>query len=152
MVWSQKYKTKLEFFAIGMASLLGDTVGGVVRPPCVSSRTFGKLVNNIHTDFVIINYSNRVLIIVTTIGKIGNLFALRQSSSQAVAVSSPNPKFIYEIECILGAETEEIKLAVRSLAEKLCIGKPALLSLTLPVLDYNTVSQVANAIVEHKCW
>ncbi|KAK7068542.1 hypothetical protein SK128_026586 [Halocaridina rubra] len=143
-----------------MASLLDDSVNvprcaaheAAVRPASVRTQVFAKLINNVQTDFCIINYSNRVLIFITQCAKIGNLFSVRQDTAQKNGITSPSPLFIYEISCLLGSDSEEITQAIRSLAEKLYINKPILLSLTLPVPDHRTVILLSEALLEHKCW
>lgn len=143
-----------------MASLFDDTVENLktsvpniqARPASVKSHVFAKLINGNHTDFAVIAYSNRVFVIITQCGKIGNLYSVQRSSTQKDEIFSASALFIYEIKCILGAESEEATQAVRLLAEKLDISRPLLLSLTLPLLDYSTLKQITDALLEHKCW
>ncbi|XP_069945987.1 proteasome assembly chaperone 3 isoform X1 [Cherax quadricarinatus] len=145
---------------IAMASLFDDTVNNLnaivrsapERPNSVKSQVFAKLIDGIRTDFCIIVYSNRVFVIVTQCMKIGNLYSVRQDSTQKDGIFSASALFIYEIKCILGAECEVVTQAVRLLAEKLDISRPLLLSLTVPALNHSTVIHIAEILLEHKCW
>lgn len=118
----------------------------------VKSQVFAKLINGIHTDFAVIVYRNRMFVVVTQFGKIGNLYSVCRESMQKNGIISASSLFIFDINCVLGAESEEAVQAVRLLAEKLDISRPLLVSLTLPALDHPTVIQIAEAILEHKCW
>ncbi|KAG7161277.1 GPN-loop GTPase 2-like, partial [Homarus americanus] len=143
---------------VAMASLLDDTVESLKasvtsaqdRPASVKSQVFAKLINGVHTDFAVVVYSNRVFMTVTQCKKIGNLYTIHRDSSQKNGILSANTLFIYEVKCILGAESEEGTQAVRLLAEKLDTSRPLLLSLTIPALDRNTVLEISEALLERK--
>lgn len=122
------------------------------RPNSVHSQVFAKLINGINTEFAVLVYSNRIFVTVTQCGKIGNLFSVQQESSQDKDCFSTKAISIFNIKCLLGVDSEETEQSVRLLAEKLDTSLPLLISLTLPVLDRSTTIQVAEALLEKRCW
>lgn len=143
-----------------MASLIDNTVStprplvanNQQRPASIASKVFASLINGVHTDFAIIVYRNRVFITVTQCGKIGNLYSIHRDTAQKNGFLGLSALAVYDIKCILGVESEEGNQAVRSLAGKLEVPHPLLLSLTLPVLDFPTISAVGEALLKNKCW
>ncbi|KAG0712158.1 hypothetical protein GWK47_019063 [Chionoecetes opilio] len=134
---------------IGMASLLKDHPD---RPSSARSQVFAKLINGTHTEFAVLVYSNRIFVTVTQCGKIGNLFSVHQESAQDKDCLSAKALTIFNIKCVLGVDSEDTEQAVRLLAERLDASLPLLISLTLPVLDRATTLQVADALLEKRCW
>lgn len=132
-----------------MASLFKENPD---RPNSVRSQIFAKLINGVHTEFAVLVYSNRIFVTVSQCGKIGNLFSVHQESSQDKGTFSAKALTIFTIKCLLGVDSEETEQSIRLLAEKLDTPLPLLISLTLPVLDRSTTVQVAEALLEKRCW
>lgn len=132
-----------------MASLFKENPD---RPSSVRSQVFAKLINGAHTEFAVLVYSNRVFVTVTQCGKIGNLFSVHRESAQDRESLSTTPLSVFNIRCLLGVDSEETEQSIRLLAEKLDLPQPLLISFTLPTLDRSTTLEVAEALLEKRCW
>ncbi|KAB7495478.1 GPN-loop GTPase 2 [Armadillidium nasatum] len=120
-------------------------------PSSIKSKAFSAQIKGKIVDFVIIKYSNRIFLAVTEVKKIGNLYSIHTNSPQRNGLFYQGP-VIYDIKCVLGAETEEKVVAVRALVEKLQIIEPLLLSLTITTFDFETISEIAEKVLANKCW
>jgi len=138
--------------------LLDGSIGQAVRtasaprPKAISTKLTAAIINNTHTDFSIIAYSDRIFITVTQFNKIGNLYTVYRDSPQRNGIVAANSPVIYETQCIFGVDSESTLQAVRALAEKLESKSPLLISLTIKDFDYPTISQIAQILLKHKCW
>jgi len=48
----------------------------------VQTRQFAAIIDNAHTEFVVMGYDNRVVVIVTQIGKLGSILQAKQDVTQ----------------------------------------------------------------------
>lgn len=136
----------------GNSSLLESSAsssnsGAPVRPPGTSAVVFAAELDGLATDFAVLRYSNRSFISVSQCGRVGNLYLVQRESPRQVPHAALVATAIYDVRCVLGAEDPSIAVAVRSLAEKLRLTKPLLVSLTLPPPTPSTLDAIA-ALIE----
>jgi len=122
------------------------------RPTAITTKVFAANINNNHTDFSIIVYSDRVFVTITQYNKIGNLYTVYRDSPQRNGIVADNSPIIYETRCIFGVDSDEALQAVRALGEKLDSKSPLLISLTIKDFDYDTIKLIAQILLKHKCW
>lgn len=100
----------------------------VNKEPALSVKTFAAIIDNHHTEFVITNFTNKILFFITQFEKIGNLYSVETEQVQNDILSNET---VYSIKPLLGAGSIEVEAALRYLSEKLNIKKPLIISLTL---------------------
>ena len=92
----------------------------------VQAATFTESLNGKETELAIYRYSDRILVIVTRIGKPGTFLEVtRKAASQ----TSDEKKFIYSSNVLLGKQSETYDLIGRALAEQLNLETPLVLAL-----------------------
>ncbi|KAG5897969.1 hypothetical protein JTB14_013543 [Gonioctena quinquepunctata] len=102
---------------------------------------FAAIVGGNHTEFLFTHFPNSINLIITQLGKIGNLYQVKiDQPANGLSVSEPT----YTITTLLGSENVDAEVAARYLTEKLCIRKCLILSLSLK--DYSRKS--LDAIIE----
>jgi len=101
-------------------------------------------VNGRPTDIVITTFSDRLFIVITQLGKIGNLVDIRQESAHPDNPTEGNTAF--SIRVLLGRDDEEVRAAARFLADSLKAPLPLLLSLCLDDYQPATLKVIAAAL------
>lgn len=104
---------------------------------------FAAIIGSNHTEFLLTNFPNFLNLFITQFGKIGNLYQVKVDQPEnTISISEP----IFTVTTLLGGENIESEVAVRYLTEKLNIGKPLLVCLSLKDYKKTTVDAIFNAI------
>lgn len=112
-----------------------------------STKSYGKLIQDHQTDLVITRFTNRTLIILTQLRKLGTVVEIIRDQARNPAEGSSG-KAVYTIYTLLGQESEELHLFARILAGKLNITKPVLLTLAVKDLTNAKIKDLINFVVE----
>lgn len=133
-----------------MASLLDDSLPSRKNPVIPEesgpvTEKFGTLLAGIHTDLVISRFTDRTLIVVTQIRKLGKIVQVEKDQ-----VKGPLPsgsRSVYTVSTLLGQNTEETVVLARILAEKLNITKPLVLCIGIKDLTPQTIKLIVKLIL-----
>jgi hypothetical protein len=112
-----------------------------------NTRLYGRLVQGLQTDLVITNFTNKTLLVLTQLRKLGTVLEISRDSVRNAAEGSSG-RTVYTITTLLGSEDEEILLFARILAERLNLAKPVLLTLAVKQLDNNKIRELVNFVAE----
>jgi len=112
-----------------------------------SSKSYGKLIKGLQTDLVITRYTNRTLIILTQLRKLGTVLEIQRDTARNPAEGSSG-RAVYTITTLLGQESEELHLFARILAEKLKVIKPVLLTVAVKNLDQAKIKDLVAFVTE----
>lgn len=116
--------------------------------PSENHKIFAIEVSNIKLDIIILNYSDRIFVIITQFGKIGSLLTVRKSQ----ATDGEAREEIYEVSTIFGEDRLEYHVAARTLAESMQTNKPILFGIALRDVTGPIVQAVRSAIGENRIW
>lgn len=104
-------------------------------------------INDLPTDFVVSKFSDKLLVIITQFGRVGNLIEIRRDVAQKDDPSTS----VYNIKVVLGRDDEEVHVAARFLMNVIPTEKPVTLSLSLKDFQLQTLRQVADRLKTHPC-
>lgn len=118
----------------------------------VTSLTTSK-VGGVTTDLVVTDYSDRLFIVVSQLGKLGTICEARRekAQSQQGGVASGDEgagRPVYTVSTLLGKESEEVELVARLLAEKLALGKPIVVCVAVKGITFDLAKQLADLVIE----
>ncbi|TRY61910.1 hypothetical protein TCAL_08468 [Tigriopus californicus] len=90
-------------------------------------------------DLVISRFSDRILVVLTTLNKPGTLFQVTQATPSGASTLSPGASPIYDVQLLLGAETPRLTAVAQIIAAIFeSQAKPVLVSLGFKDLDIGT--------------
>lgn len=134
-----------------MSSLLEEPIPQRNPEPktvsCPTVRTFGRAVQGQHTDLVISIYTDRILIVLTQLRKLGTVLEITRDTVRKPAEGSSG-RAIFSVNTLLGVEREEQHLLARILAEKLDIKKPVLLTLAVKQLNNQKIKDLVQFVLD----
>jgi len=110
-------------------------------------RSFGRLVEGQHTDLVISIYSDRILIVLTQLRKLGTVLEITRDTVRNPAEGSSG-RAVFSVTTLLGLECEEQHLLGRILADKLNIKKPILLTLAVKQLNNKKIKDLVQFVLD----
>lgn len=116
----------------------------------VTSLTATK-VAGVHTDLVVTDYSDRLFIVVSQLGKLGTICEARRekAQSQQGGIGEEGAgRPVYTVSTLLGKESEEVELVARLLAEKLALGKPIVICVAVKGITFSLAKQLADTVIE----
>jgi len=99
-------------------------------------------INDKPTDISISKFSDKLFVIITQIGKVGNLIEIRRDIAQKDDPSSS----VYNIKFLLGGHNEEIYFAARILANFIPSDQTIILGLCLKDYQQSTLRQLGDYI------
>jgi hypothetical protein len=109
-------------------------------------------VNGVNTDLVITDYSDRLFIVVSQLGKLGTICEARREKAQSqqggVVGDEGAGRPVYTVSTLLGKEIEEVELVARLLAEKLALGKPIVVCVAVKGITFALAKQLADLVIE----
>ncbi|XP_074028343.1 proteasome assembly chaperone 3-like [Leptinotarsa decemlineata] len=106
-------------------------------------KSFAAVICGNHTEFFLTHFPNCINLVITQLGKIGNLYEVKVDQPEnGLSISEPT----YSITTLLGAENIDAEVAVRYLTEKLGIRKHLILCLSLKDYTRNSVDKIVEAI------
>jgi len=108
-------------------------------------------VGGVNTDLVVTNYSDRLFIVVSQLGKLGTICEARRekAQSQQGGVGDEGAgRPVYTVSTLLGKESEEVELVARLLAEKLALGKPIVVCVAVKGITFTIAKQLADLVIE----
>lgn len=104
-------------------------------------------IDDIPTEIVIAEYSDKILLIISQFQKIGSMLMIQRDQVQNSPVGVDN---IFTTKVIFGATGEEQQVAARYLAEELNIVKPLCIFINLRSYDIETVKACKDIIFDIK--
>jgi len=116
----------------------------------VTSLTATK-VGGVHTDLVVTDYSDRLFIVVSQLGKLGTICEARREKAQSQQGGIGDEgagRPVYTVSTLLGKESEEVELVARLLAEKLALRKPIVLCVAVKGITFPLAKQLADIVIE----
>jgi len=108
-------------------------------------------VGGVNTDLVITDYSDRLFVVVSQLGKLGTICEARREkaqSQQGGAGDEGAGRPVYTVSTLLGKESEEVELVARLLAEKLALGKPIVACVAVKGITFALAKQLADLVIE----
>jgi len=109
-------------------------------------------VDGVHTDLVVTDYSDRLFIVVSQLGKLGTICEARREKAQTQQGGGIGDEGagrpVYTVSTLLGKESEEVELVARLLAEKLALGKPIVVCVAVKGITFNLAKQLADVVIE----
>jgi len=108
-------------------------------------------VGGVNTDLVITDYSDRLFVVVSQLGKLGTICEARRekAQSQQGGVGDEGAgRPVYTVSTLLGKESEEVELVARLLAEKLALGKPIVVCVAVKGITFALAKQLADLVIE----
>jgi len=137
-------------------SCLADDLPTREAPPApaskapVTSLTTTK-VDGVHTDLAVTNYSDRLFVVVSQLGKLGTIVEARREKAQSdkgdEGAGAGRP--VYQVTVLLGKESEEVELVGRLLAERLALGKPIVVCVAVKGITFDLAKKLADLVIEH---
>lgn len=101
-------------------------------------------IDDVQTEVVLIEYTDKTLLIVSQYQKIGSLLMIQKDQ-----VHSPlGTNDIYSTKVIFGASGEEQQVAARYLAEAIGITKPLCIFINLKTYDIETIKACKDIILD----
>lgn len=117
----------------------------------VTSLTTSK-VGGVTTDLVVTDYSDRLFIVVSQLGKLGTICEVRREKAQSQPGGASGDEGagrpVYTVSTLLGKESEEVELVARLLAEKLALGKPIVVCVAVKGITFDLAKQLADLVIE----
>lgn len=117
----------------------------------VTSLTTSK-VGGVTTDLVVTDYSDRLFIVVSQLGKLGTICEARREKAQSQQGGASGDEGagrpVYTVSTLLGKESEEVELVARLLAEKLALGKPIVVCVAVKGITFDLAKQLADLVIE----
>jgi len=137
-------------------SCLAEDLPTREAPPAPASKApvtslTATTVGGVHTDLVVTNYSDRLFIVVSQLGKLGTICEARRekAQSQQGGVGDEGAgRPVYSVATLLGKESEEVELVARLLAEKLALGKPIVVCVAVKGITFALAKQLADVVIE----
>jgi len=108
-------------------------------------------VGGVNTDLVITDYSDRLFIVVSQLGKLGTICEARREKAQSQQGGIGDEgagRPVYTVLTLLGKESEEVELVARLLAEKLALGKPIVVCVAVKGITFAIAKQLADLVIE----
>lgn len=108
-------------------------------------------VGGVNTDLVITDYSDRLFIVVSQLGKLGTICEARREKAQSQQGGIGDEgagRPVYTVSTLLGKESEEVELVARLLAEKLALGKPIVVCVAVKGITFALAKQLADLVIE----
>lgn len=108
-------------------------------------------VGGVNTDLVITDYSDRLFIVVSQLGKLGTICEARREKAQSQQGGIGDEgagRPVYTVLTLLGKESEEVELVARLLAEKLALGKPIVVCVAVKGITFTIAKQLADLVIE----
>ena len=135
-------------------SLLEVSEPSVIKPllqQCpVKETVLAAKVDGVHTDFAIIEFFDRILVILTQRQTFANLIAVTKDTPKTF---EENTEDIYSVKSIFGVDCDNKEhLVARFLYEHTLMSKPALFALGLKDHSPRTVKALRDIINRHKSW
>jgi len=128
-----------------------EAPSAVLSKAPVTSLTTSK-VGGVTTDLVVTDYSDRLFIVVSQLGKLGTICEARREKAQsqqgATSGDEGAGRPVYTVSTLLGKESEEVELVARLLAEKLALGKPIVLCVAVKGITFDLAKQLADLVIE----
>lgn len=116
----------------------------------LKEKIFAAKLDGVHTDFVIIEFLNRIFVLITQRQTFSNIFLVSKDSPKTFEERSDD---IYTVRSIFGADSDQSgDLVARFLCEHTCMSKPALFALSLKDHSPRTVRAIRDIINTHKTW
>lgn len=116
----------------------------------LKEKSLAAKIDNIHTDFVIIEFINRVFIVITQRQTFSNLLSVTKDTPKTFEETSDE---IYTVKSIFGVDSDQnSQLVARFLCEHTSINKPVLFALGLKDHSPRTVRALRDVINKHKTW
>lgn len=134
-----------------MSSLLEEAVPvreAETEPQGPVSRTFGRDIRGKHTDLIITRYTNRTLVILTQLRKLGIVLEVSRDTVRNPTEGSSG-RAVFSVKTLLGQDSEEVHLLGRMLAERVDLTNPLLLTVGAKDLDIPTAKELASFVAEH---
>ena len=101
------------------------------------------------TDLAITHFSDRLLICITQINKFGSWLQVERETVKKGDFVDTAAKHVYSCQVLLGQDTEELHFLARTLAEKINITKPLVLSVGVKDLSVPLALEIVKFISEH---
>ena len=107
--------------------------------------TFATSLCGRHTDLVVTRFSDKTLVVVTQVGKLGTVLDIARDAVDTPG-AAPGTRPVYSVSVLLGRDTEEVLLLGRMLAEKLASDKPLLVCVGIKDLTPAVAAQVVKYV------
>jgi len=133
-----------------MAALLDDSVPTdrleqlTLQSSGPVTSTFATSLCGRHTDLVVTRFSDKTLVVVTQVGKLGTVLDIAKDAVDTPGTAGTRP--VYSVSVLLGRDTEEVLLLGRMLAEKLASDKPLLVCVGIKDLTPAVAAQVVKYV------
>ena len=115
------------------------------QPSGPVTSTFATSLCGRHTDLVVTRFSDKTLVVVTQVGRLGTVLDIaRDAVDTPGGASGTRP--VYSVSVLLGRDTEEVLLLGRMLAEKLASDKPLLVCVGIKDLTPAVAAQVVKYV------
>lgn len=105
-------------------------------------KSFGLLVNGIHTDIAHSSFEDNNLVIISQYKKIGEIFLVKRS----IFHSLEGQEELYSVQSLLGNGEDKTLGAVRFLAERLKISRNTVFCVTLKDFTPQNLRAIADAL------
>lgn len=109
----------------------------------ILTRNVAALLQNNHTEFVVSNFPNYSIYIITQYNKIGNLYSVKVEQVEN-GVLNVDP--VYNIRHLFGEDSLETEAGVRFIVGQLSIRKPVVICLTLTNYELETLKLVVETL------
>lgn len=111
----------------------------------VQTKTETFEVNGNSTEIVISKFSDRLFVIITQYGKVGNLVEVRRD----VAQKDDSSSLVFSVRVLLGKDDEEIHVAARFLVNFIATSQSVLFGLSLKDYQPQTLRQIGERLKLH---
>uniref|UniRef100_A0A8D9BQ82 Proteasome assembly chaperone 3 n=1 Tax=Cacopsylla melanoneura TaxID=428564 RepID=A0A8D9BQ82_9HEMI len=114
------------------------------------TRTFGAIINNVHTDLAITEYENMIFVVITQNAKLGPMMLVDKTSTR----NWEGEQDTYFMSHLFGKEDEWCQSLARYLSDSTHPPKPVLYSILVKEDEktLNTMEAVRDLINDQKVW
>jgi len=112
-----------------------------------ATKLVGAIVDSVHTDLVVTRYSDKTLVCVTQLGKLGTIVQVERE--QVRSGEEGGKKVVYSSTVLLGQDSEEIQFLARVLAERSQLTKPLVLCVGVKGLTIKLALELVDFIMQN---
>jgi len=119
------------------------------KPPVSAGPVTGlcaTTIGGVHTDLLVTRYSDRTLVCVTQLGKLGTILQVERDQ---VRGGEEGPRVVYSSTVLLGQDSEEIQLLARVVAERSKLSKPMVLCVAVKGLTIKLALELVEFIMQN---
>jgi len=107
------------------------------------------LLSGVHTDLLISRYSDKLLISLTQLGKLGTVLLVEKEAVKTGDARTEDGRQVFSSQVLLGQDSEELQLLARVLAEKLRLSKPLVLTVGVKCLSVPLITDLVKFVTQH---